>query len=76
MIRGSHHAHPANTPVECLALLHELIDIHRLVGSVETTDTEMDYADSDLRAVVTRHWDGQRSEVGLSQRCHLFRALT
>src|SRR5215216_3249571 len=65
-----HHPHPTDSPVHCLALLHELIDVHRLVGTVEPTDAEVDDAHLDLRAVITRHRNREGSEAGLIQRSH------
>jgi len=43
-----HHADAADAPVQCLALLHELIDVHGLVGPMEPADTEVHDPDLDL----------------------------
>ena len=71
-----HHADATDSPVQCLALVHEPIEVHRLVGSVEPTYAEVHDAHGDLRAVVARHWNREGSEAGLIQRSHLTLALT
>ena len=36
-----HHADAADPPVQRLALVHQLVEVHRLVGAVEAADTEV-----------------------------------
>ena len=49
-----HHADPADPPVQRLALVHQPVQVHRLVGSVEAADPEVHDAGGDRRAVVAR----------------------
>ena len=70
-----HHADATDSPVQCRAPLHELIEVHRLVGPVEPTHTEVHDADLHLCAVIARHRNRKRSQIGLVQCSHLNRAL-
>jgi hypothetical protein len=58
-----------DAPVEGLALVHQCVEIHGLVGAVEPADTEVDDARGDGRAVVCRslHLGGQLPQSGLAE---------
>ncbi len=47
----------ADAPVERLALVHQAVEIHRLVRPMKSADAEMDDADRDAAAVVRRAGD-------------------
>ena len=66
VLLGHHVAHagvvrqgpdPADAPVHRLALVHEPVDVHRLVCPVEATDTEVHDAGGHRDAVVRRPLD-------------------
>jgi hypothetical protein len=60
---GRHHPDPADAPVQRLALVHEAIEVHRLVRAVEAAHAEVHDAGADAAAVV-----GRRGDVELGQR--------
>src|SRR5665647_2836952 len=49
---------PADPPVEGLSLVHQLVEVHRLMSPVEAADPNVHDSASDLRTVVGRRREG------------------
>jgi hypothetical protein len=64
---GGHDAYPADSPRQPLALVHEAIVVHRLVGPMEPADAEVN--DARAKATVIA-----RRRESLSKRCQRVRA--
>lgn len=60
---GRHDTHADDAPIQGLALIHQFIEVHRLVSAMESANTEVDNARGDVSAV--ERWDlhsGSRSD--------------
>jgi hypothetical protein len=54
------HTNPTDPPVQRLPVVHQAVQVHRLVRSVEATDPDVNDANRHLVSVVSRDWNRLR----------------
>jgi NADP-dependent 3-hydroxy acid dehydrogenase YdfG len=61
---GGKATHAANAPIQRQTLVHQPVEIHRLMSAVETADANMDDRSADQVAVISR-----RRKRHIGERC-------